>query len=575
MTQYLVFDNDDSSLTGLLQKQMVVNCDEIKYIEPINVNKFRIELDNGGSILIGVSSSKALDVVKKVRSMISAMISARVLEVKPDHLNQWKITQFAFSSSIHGNTSVFVSPSGTPAENGVALLDAYDRAEAKIVDTVNIQAHTTTAFESWMNKGGGEYQFLFSPAANVGATPEDVTYQWTADFGDGVKTYDIYISRRYSTSNMKFVVSLGGVAQTALTFPNNATIGFPIREVKTSVTTLVIGPGEYEIPSDLEINNLVNVVGLVNNEEVVKITGNGVLVKAGANNSTYPITIGGFTTAGLWMESNLPHITYREIRSTAQGSFQPKNFGAGSVDGTFIRCCSTYRSFGSGNDDTVSTGVSADGTFLECQATQSFASYMADSSGLYIRCNNSGGYIGNIDDYRFYQLSYTFGYRADTFNGYLTGCGGDYQAFGAYANTIGATFVNCEAVQRGFAYKAVTNNGKFMDCTSSSNYSFSGVAQGDHSGAMYINCSAFNSFSFGAPDQYGGSTPCEATFINCTTTGSFPFGGGPSYYSLKECHAKVLNCCALGAVGNGDFPATAGNGKIVNGIDPSYTVINR
>ena len=42
MTQYLVFDNDDSSLTGLLQKQMVVNCDEIKYIEPINVNKFTL-----------------------------------------------------------------------------------------------------------------------------------------------------------------------------------------------------------------------------------------------------------------------------------------------------------------------------------------------------------------------------------------------------------------------------------------------------------------------------------------------------------------------------------------------------
>ena len=578
MTQYLVFDNDDGSLTGLLQKRMVVNCNEIKYIEPIDVNKFRIELDNGGSILVGISDSKAHDVVKKVRSMISAMISARVLEIKPDHLNQWKVTKFVFSSSVYGNNTVHVSSSGTPVENGAALLDAYDRAVSKIVDTVNIQAFTTQAFESWMNRGFGEYQFLFSPAAAVGATPEDVTYQWTADFGDGVKTYDIYISQRYSTSNMKFVVSLGGVAQTSLTFPNVTTEGFPIREVQTSVATLVIAPGTYEIASDLEINNLVNVIGSNNEEGTVIIKGNGVVVKSGANNSTYPITLGGFTTAGLYMESNLPHITYREIRSTVIGSFQPKNFGAGSVDGTFIRCYGISRSFGSGNDDTVATGVSADGTFVECHATSSFASYMGDSSGKYIRCNVSGGYTGNTDDNRYHQNSYCFGYRAGTFNGYLTGCGGDYQPFGAYAATIGATFINCEGEQRAFAYKAVTNNGRFVNCTTTSNYGFSGIAKGNHSGAIYINCSAIgtgnaSSFSFGAPDQYADFTPCEATFINCTSRGAYPFGGGPSYYSVKECHSKVLNCFAMGT-SNGDFPAVAGNGKIRNSIDPSYTVIN-
>ena len=479
-------------------------------------------------------------------------------------------------AEVSSNSTVIVSSNGTSDENGVALLAAYDEAKAKITTAENIQAYTTYPFESWMNQGNGIYQFLFTPNPGLGDTPLNVPYEWTADFGDGVKTYTIIVTQRLSNQNFKFRVSLNGVYQTSLTFPNINTQGFPVREVLTNVTTLIIGPGTYNIASDLELDGLVNVVGIAKQEEIVKITGNGVHVKSGANNSIYPIVVGGFTTDGIWMESNLPYITYREIRSTQAGSFQMKNYGAGSVDGTFIRCVSSFESFGSGDEDTVPTGVSADGTFVECQARSSFGCKQADSSGLYIRCNNPGSYIGNTDDSRFHQLSYTFGYYADIFNGYLIDCGGDYQVFGALANDIGANFINCTGGQRAFAYKAVTNDGQYVNCTATSSYGFSGVAKGDHSGALYVNCTALQpsgAFAFGAPDQYGMSTPCEATFINCTSTGAYPFGGGPSYYSLKECHANVLNCFAIGQT-NGDFPAVAGNGKIRNSIDPTYTVVN-
>ena len=480
-------------------------------------------------------------------------------------------------AEISSNSTVMVSSNGTSDENGVALLAAYNEAKAKITRVEDIQAFITFPFASYMNQGNGYYNLYFpSSSSPTGDTPLNVSYEWTADFGDGVKTYTISIIQKYNSSSFRFFVSLNGVAQDSLTFPYIDTQGFPVREVITNVTTLIIGPGTYNIASDLELDDLVNVVGITKQEEIVKITGNGVHVKSGANNAIYPIVVGGFTTDGIWMESNLPYITYREIRSTQSASFQMKNYGAGSVDGTFIRCVSRFQSFGSGDDNTVSTGVSADGTFVECQASTSFGCKQADSSGLYIRCNNPGSYIGNTDDGRFHQLGYSFGYYADVFNGYLVDCGGDYQVFGALANEIGANFINCTGGQRAFAYKAVTNNGQYVNCTATSNYGFSGVAQGDHSGALYVNCTALQpsgAFAFGAPDQYGASTPCEATFINCTSTGAYPFGGGPSYYSLKECHAKVLNCFAIGQ-SNGDFPAVAGNGKIRNSIDPTYAVVN-
>ena len=479
---------------------------------------------------------------------------------------------------VGSNSTVMVGSNGTSDENGVALLAAYDEAKAKITQVENIQAYTTFPFESWMNQNFGYYQLLFSPNPGLGDTPLNVPYEWTADFGNGVETYTIIITQRLSGTNMKFRISLNGVYQTNLTFPNIDTQGFPVREVQTNMATLIIGPGTYNIPSDLELDDLVNVVGIAKQEEIVKITGNGVHVKSGANNATYPIVVGGFTTDGIWMESNLPYITYRQIRSTQPASFQMKNYGAGSVDGTFIRCVSEYESFGSGDENTVPTGVSADGTFLECLASSSFGCKQADSSGLYIRCNNAGGYNGNTDDARFHQLGYSFGYYADVFNGYLVDCGGDYQAFCAYANDIGANFINCQGGQRCFAYKAVTNDGQYINCVTTSNYGFSGIAQGDHSGALYVSCTALGgnnaaAYAFGAPDQYGASTACEATFINCTSTGAFPFGGGPSYYSLKECHSKVLSCFAIGQT-NGDFPAVAGNGKIRNSIDPTYAVVN-
>jgi len=114
MTQYLVFENPSSAPGAFKQKQVIVNVDHIKYIEPVDTLTFKLQLNNGGNIIIGAAVAKSSEVIEKIRSLItsSARISSgKILTIKPDFIGQWTIDGITYNPP----SSVGVTADGTPA----------------------------------------------------------------------------------------------------------------------------------------------------------------------------------------------------------------------------------------------------------------------------------------------------------------------------------------------------------------------------------------------------------------------------------------------------------------------------
>ncbi len=121
MTQYLVFDNPVGAPGAFLQKQVIVNWSNIKYIEPIDTLSFKLQLNNGGNIVIGAAVAKASEVVEKIRDVIKSQPGGKVLEIRPDFSGQWNINSFVYTPPSNGSTAPYkvisqiISQTGTSA----------------------------------------------------------------------------------------------------------------------------------------------------------------------------------------------------------------------------------------------------------------------------------------------------------------------------------------------------------------------------------------------------------------------------------------------------------------------------
>ena len=116
MTQYLVFENPVGAPGAFLQKQVIINWSNVKYIEPVDPLSFKLQLNNGGNIEIGAAVAKSSEVIEKIRSLVtsSARISSgKVLTVKPDFIGQWTIDVIRYNPPSSGGGVV---ADGTPAD---------------------------------------------------------------------------------------------------------------------------------------------------------------------------------------------------------------------------------------------------------------------------------------------------------------------------------------------------------------------------------------------------------------------------------------------------------------------------
>ena len=490
-------------------------------------------------------------------------------------------TVAASTGAIANNSTVVVHANGTDAENGQELQAAIVKATEMTGKQNSVSDEAYSNVDPWVSYSvPGTWEFTFSWQNTQTGLVLGVPYDYTADLGEGEKTYQVTIVSSTNDRNATIYLEYQGQPQG---FASGQFLSWPgtVPLLKTTIdkaVTVIMSTGKYELSSPLEIDSTINLVSLTGQRETVYIYGDSIDVKSAASLEALPIVIGGFDCDNLSIESNLYYITYREIRAKGEGNFQPKNYGAGSSQGTFYRCFSGNNSFGSGNSETVPTGVSSDGTYIECSGTSNmFGCKMADSSGLYMRCgygtNNS---VGNEEDPTVTQAWNSFGFRGDENNGYFQYCNGGYESFGSEAQNIGAIYISCHSdYYRTFASKAYVNNGTFIGCTADGRENFSFSPQGDHSGANYINCTAYgNSYNFGGPDQYGMHTPFEGNFINCWAINStFNFGNGPSYYSVKTLSGNMLGGGTVGANADQGLPAVSGNGKIRNGIDWDYSIV--
>jgi len=100
MTQYLVFDNQRTGGIGT-QKELIVNWNNIKYIEPVSSTSFKLQLNNGGSLTFTLSSSSTSNsaaVIQSIQDVIKAQANGRILRVKPKTIGGFVITGVTYSS---------------------------------------------------------------------------------------------------------------------------------------------------------------------------------------------------------------------------------------------------------------------------------------------------------------------------------------------------------------------------------------------------------------------------------------------------------------------------------------------
>ena len=119
MAQYLVFDNPTGAPGAFLQKEVILNWDNVKYIEPINPLTFKLQLNNGGNILIDAAVAQSSAVIEKIREVVKAQAGGKILRIKPDFIGQWTINGFAYNPPSSGG-----GVTGSGVANTVAVWDS-------------------------------------------------------------------------------------------------------------------------------------------------------------------------------------------------------------------------------------------------------------------------------------------------------------------------------------------------------------------------------------------------------------------------------------------------------------------
>ena len=454
------------------------------------------------------------------------------------------------SDFFNGPQSVYVSALGTPAQNGVDLLAGYVEASSKV--SINNQVNSLAIQFAFASGGVGEYIIFFpagqTPTGLVLNTNYTVTYGTTPAQTLVWRIIQLDLGGRPTV----LITDTSGNPQAGLTIDTSAV---PMLQGSTTTSTLIIGPGEYDIATPLVIDNYVSVVSLTGQKDVI-ISGGDVQVTAGANIENEIICGLYLKDSKFIVDSGLDLITFKNIKALAENSFDNISVPGGSLSGTFIDCEGGRYSFAS------SLGANASGAFIGCKGdAYSFGSSSAITSGRFIDCDNS---VGN-----------GFGQDSQQAGGYFKNCTGG-NSFGGSSDNVNAVFDSCNSGQNSFAWRSTINSGTFRNChtaSSSTDGSGNGSSFGaipiigaggaapDHSLAFYYNCTALGSRNFGS----GSTPPAPSTYIGCVSRG-YAFGASNAA-GTGDVYGKLFNCY----VEQANYP-TSGPGKIRNSIDQNFTI---
>tara|TARA_R100001443_G_scaffold29926_1_gene43316 strand:+ start:720 stop:1991 length:1272 start_codon:yes stop_codon:yes gene_type:complete len=112
MTRYLIFDNSSAGFGT--QKEIIINWNNIKYIEPVDATSFKIQLNNGGNLNLTLSTGTPNLVIKAIQYVVKAIANGKELRVSPDSLNAFKLSGITFTAPSSGG------PGGSGAANRLA-----------------------------------------------------------------------------------------------------------------------------------------------------------------------------------------------------------------------------------------------------------------------------------------------------------------------------------------------------------------------------------------------------------------------------------------------------------------------
>lgn len=463
------------------------------------------------------------------------------------------------SSGVSGNNSVYVKSEGTAAENGALLLAGLTAAVAKSTSTSVPGPDISVA-----SYGGFLGRFTCEPnnPGDWSSLTAGAPYEAIFDPGDAGGSRNLLFEVTNVSgfpSEFDFDLKEVGTGTDVVFIAGTPDFPFP-SETTYSPSTLIIGPGEYDIASDFIVNDLVNVTSLTGQPDA-NITGGNVKIQSGANNSIVPISIVGLSlkSNSLWIESNLSFVNFKNCKALGANSFSIEPSGTGAITSSFEDCVGGAKSFGGG------VGVTAAGLFVRCKLGEG-----PSGSGY------SFGGLGNTSG----KFEYCGGYSVDENTGIISptssafckegvNCAGSFYYCTARSSsfasgntgTTTAEFYNCIGGPQSFAYRNSNNSGKFYDCKAA------------ESGSQ----------AFGAEPQGGDLAP-NALYYNCTSYGNIARNAVGSSSKFYNCHARnswenysagnngLAYNCSFGSAGNQG--SVTGTGKYRNCLDSSLTIIN-
>ena len=573
--KFLVFKN----ASGLgLTNDLVINWTSVKYIRPLSSSVFFLELNNNSRIKFTVNAGNSGDVIKAINNAITSSPASRIIYINPKSIGAFSFSSIEYLEGgkfIDNDHTVYVSADGTEAENGQALLDGYQEAVEKIEEVDIVDVYSV----NFSTGASNNVYDLYLAGSGIGGNTAvlNTPYNLSIDLGSvlldgvdsisGVQDYTFEITAVISAPHwFTFVITLNGRRVEGYSASGN---NIAVLQASRTATTLIVGPGVYDLPSDLIINDIVSMISLAGTNATI-IKGSNVEVKSLANNTNTPSVYKGFEIkTNIYVDSNLSVTTFEDIyvrNGFNGGSFQPRT-GVGTASSVYKNCYAS-EAFGRG------TGASCSGTFIECWGWKSFGGDGGNTSGVFYRCGYDNSVSGTSNDMPYRNGEYQFGYQGAEFSGQCLYCIGDYYSFASRMETgtitSNAKFSHCTLTgYQGFAARTLNNSGKFHHCVSygSSSYSWEIPSGGDHSGAVYMNCTAQSQLAFGTPKSSGGGS-FTGRFIICTALGNNNFGKRGSGTSATT--GLLYNCYS-----NDGFAAVSGAGKIRNSLDnTTFTIIN-
>jgi hypothetical protein len=454
--------------------------------------------------------------------------------------------------STYGDKYVLVNGAGTPAENGLELLDAYEQAKT---------------------------MRLALPSQETGSSANGInTDRITVVVSPG----KYYLERIFLIDTEYIdVVSLTGEPDVVIT-SNDQNPVF-IKEV-SYVTVRGLNTGTKTIRTKGGDGGLsILVENCVGGRYSFTLNGNIQSIGPDTDRSTFrgrfKNCVGGdYSFVGI---TNLNVATFDGCVGEL-GSFACSE---GTDQGEYINCVGGNYSFSSQTPAIY-------GTYTRCVGGDySFASYAGENYGIFNNCvggQYSFGYnINTVDSGRYTDcegLDSSFSRQAESIQGakYIRCVAKDFSfAFSATAVNTSTVFQDCIADLYGFtSLTSLTENGSFINCKAASMAVDDGNTPSYKTTGEWINCVAANGwknansssiFTNCVADEIGFNGYFAGTAIGCSAPqGSLSFASGNTF------SGTAINCILVKRTGqNQTFPTPSSGGKVINCVGGStYALVN-